>query len=139
MRRLRLQGKASIPWSTIMYPLDSDLLSGWHYPFLCNNDPDSTALIHAHLCVEAKFNYSWIWYFSWVHSHYVIIPNLDFFLNLIPIFQAPLMSLDGHPLSIMESLHSGKGCEKGKSSLKIEPSFNWPPSPTRLRELLMYW
>jgi len=46
------------------------------------------------------------------------------FLNLIPIFQAPLMSLDGHPLSIMESLHSGKGCEKGKSSLKIEPSFN---------------
>ena len=34
------------------------------------------------------------------------------------------MSLDGHPLSIMESLHSGKGSEKGKSSLKIEPSFN---------------
>lgn len=69
----------------------------------------------------------------------IMLPNLDFFLNLIPIFQAPLMSLDGHPLSIMESLHSGKGSEKGKSSLKIEPSFNWPPSPTRLKELLMYW
>ena len=49
----------------------------------------------------------------------IMLPNLDFFLNLIPIFQAPLMSLDGHPLSIKESLHSGKGSEKGESSLKI--------------------
>lgn len=52
-----------------------------------------------------------------ISAEFILIMLPNFFLNPIPIFQQPLMSLDGHPLSIMESLHSGKGCEKGKISL----------------------